>query len=84
VVWTKDDEERNKVDWYSDLEKAVLKEAEGDIRAEKKEAEEKLEKEILYKTSSKVGETAYEHMRQTEAEYETISEDDEERRRIGY
>ena len=81
MVWTKEDEERNRVDWYSELEKAVLKEAKGELRAERKEAEEKLEKEILYKTSSKVGETSYEHMRQTEAEYETISEEDEGRRR---
>jgi hypothetical protein len=85
VVWTKEDEERNKLDWYSELEKAVLKETEGEMRAEKKEADEKLEKETLYKTSPKVGETAYEHMRQTEAEYERAPEEnDDEKRRVGY
>lgn len=71
--------------WYSELEKEALKEAEGDLRADRKDEEERLKEEagMIYKTAS-VKETAYEHMRQTNAEYHSETEDEEERRRRQY
>ena len=73
--------------WYSALEKEAMKEATGNLTAEKKADEEKRLKEsagIIYTTAPKeVTETSYEHMRQTQAEYirnENNESDEEEGR----